>query len=427
METAITCPLHTPIKSKNIKLLKTRQSRNISRFGNSYIRPSQLRSVQQQEEELINPMNWFTNQQQQQQPWFTVVPVGVYRPEEVRVKLNPLCHLLVIKTVPSMQRTPLFRGVNKPIHQIITLPKTINFDKVRVQLNQRGELLVIAPFKSTQGRQSFGQMQQGQNTFVPPYFQEKNLQWTEVPITTYQLISRSVLNKPRQQQSSFYPYQGESDSTTTTTSTDSDASTTTTDTETESDTESESESESGSGSGSGSENEYEGGISGRIPMNQVLVQKYVSLLKKIFFPNIVTVKFVPLETTKSQQSQQMQFVIEVKFVDFRSEEIQVRLQKNMLIVEAKRTCLLQKPLSINAVKYARREFMIPKWLDVNHLVYRVLPNGVLCFKVPLLTKSLGSASYPQVGLPQICGHLCLCHTKPFQGQQNKWQVPKRHL
>jgi hypothetical protein len=424
MQAAINCPAYTPIKSKNIKLLKTRQSRNISRFGNSYIRPSQLRYVPYQNEELINPMTWFTNQHQQ--PWYTVIPVGVYRPEEVRVKLNPLCHLLVIKTVPSMQRTPLFR-------QIITLPKSINFDLLRVQLNQRGELLVIAPFKYTQGCPSF---EQGQTLFVPPYFQEEDLKWTEVPITIYQMISSSVLNKPRQQQTPFYPYGGESESSTTTTSSDTDSSTTTTDTETESDTDTE--------SGSESESEYQyqgqypGGYSGKLPMNQECVQKYFTLLKKIFYPNIVTVKFVPMETTKytkSQEYQPMQLLLDIKFVEFQSQNIQVHIRGNMLIVEVKKT----------TTKYFHREFMIPKWLDVNHLVYRVLPNGVLRIKVPLLMKYLGytsypqsyrqsypygySKTYPQVGLPQICSHTN-CHTlftKPFQGQQTKWQVPQRYL
>jgi virulence-associated protein VagC len=425
MKSAIAYPPHTTKRSQNIKLLKTFKNRNVSRFGNYYTRPSHF--LEEEEEEIYNPMNLFTNQQR---PWFTIVPLGVYRPEEVTVKLNPVCHLLVIKTVPSMQRTPLFRGVIKPVKQIITLPKTLQLKKLKVKLNQRGELLVIAPFKYTQGRQSFEQQEQIQNTFVPPYFQEEKLQWTTLPITTYQLSARNVFGKQDQQQSSFYPYQGESDtsSTTTSTSTDSDETTTSTDTETDTDTDTESESEN---------EEY---YSSNVQMYKVFAQKYVSLLKKIFSPNIVIAKIVPVETTKyatsQRQHQQMQLIFEIKFVHFRSEEIKVRLhdtKPSMLIVEGKKTCQLQEPVYINAVKYARREFMVPKWLDVNYLFYRVLPNGVLRIKVPFLTKNISSTMLShgtQVGLHQTMAHRCLCNTfvtKPMQGQQTQWKRPQRYL
>jgi hypothetical protein len=136
------------------------------------------------------------------------------------------------------------------------------------------------------------------------------------------------------------------------------------------------------------------------------VQKYVQLLQKIFYPNVVVAKIIRGDenTTKiTTTKQQLLVALDVKFVDFRAEDIKVRMQshetkRRVLIVEAKKVRQFREPQFGTTVKYLRREFELPQWLDVKKIVYRVLPTGVLRIKLPLLT---GNNTFQQQhGIPQ---------------------------
>jgi hypothetical protein len=124
------------------------------------------------------------------------------------------------------------------------------------------------------------------------------------------------------------------------------------------------------------------------------VQKYVQLLQKIFYPNVVVAKIIrgdentKTKITTSTTQPQLLVALDVKFVDFRAEDIKVRMQhetkRRVLIVEAKKVRQFREPQFGTTVKYVRREFELPQWLDVKNIVYRVLPTGVLRIKLPLL-------------------------------------------
>jgi len=139
------------------------------------------------------------------------------------------------------------------------------------------------------------------------------------------------------------------------------------------------------------------------------VQKYVQLLQKIFYPNVVVAKIIRGENTKSittTTTQQLQVVLDVKFVDFRAEDIKVRMhetKRRVLTVEAKKIRQFREPQFGTIVKFVRREFELPQWLDVKNIVYRVLPTAVLRIKLPL----------------QLTG------TNTFQQQQHGIVIPRR--
>jgi hypothetical protein len=127
---------------------------------------------------------------------------------------------------------------------------------------------------------------------------------------------------------------------------------------------------------------------------QFQVQKYVQLLQKIFYPNVVVAKIIrgdentKTKITTSTTQPQLLVALDVKFVDFRAEDIKVRMQhetkRRVLIVEAKKVRQFREPQFGTTLKYVRREFELPQWLDVKNIVYRVLPTGVLRIKLPLL-------------------------------------------
>jgi len=373
------CPLHNEQHQKFPVDRKTRRSRTLQRFGKEFLaRPKQIRESDEEEcQDLKNeeetPFNFFHFfSQMQQKPWFTVIPLGgMVRPEEVKVKLNPLCRLLVIKATPLMQRRNyLSRTSTKQINRIVTLPKNIRMEQLIVKLTPRGELVVMAPFKT----------QQGQETLTTPFFEQgrdllSTLKWITIPIVNYRETIRN--KKP------FFPFRGVSESESSSSE------------ESSTDEESVSESETSS-SESETDNEEmmwpmrqqrETGITG-IRNLQFQVQKYVQLLQKIFFPNVVMAKIVRGENTiTTTTTEQLQVVLDVKFVDFRAEEIKVRMhdiKRRILIVEAKKVRQFQEPQFGTTLKFVRREFELPEWLDVKNIVYRVLPTGVLRIKLPLL-------------------------------------------
>lgn len=378
-------------------------------------------------------------QQQQQQPWFTVVPLqGMVRPEEIMVKLNPQCHMLIIKVTPQMSkqmRRSQFRDTNTTtteIHRIITLPKTICMEKLQVKLNKRGELIVIAPFKhQMQGRQS--------SEMLPPFFggERDTQQWFTIPINK----SQGSFNKTRQP---FFPHQGEDELSQSSSSSESESeselssnsseeegmtSTYSTESKTESDTETE--------TGSESETEENNIMEQLEHINirtttKVQVQKFVQLLEKVFYPNIVMVKLI---RGTVQQKQQLQVAVNIKFVDFQTEEIKVRMHetRRVLVVEGKKIRKVQRYGA--ALKYVRREIQLPQLFNLNKIVYRVLPNGILRIKLPFVAGKIQGQSQTHQQqmkqfLPQFARKSCNCNyftrnVQPKQLRKNKKVVSQR--
>jgi hypothetical protein len=126
-----------------------------------------------------------------------------------------------------------------------------------------------------------------------------------------------------------------------------------------------------------------------LPISKIQVQKYLRLVQKIFYPNVVVAKIVPVESSTFSNQQQpttkLQLVLDIKFVDFHPEnEVNVRLHEtkpNVLIVEGKK--MRQDTVSsASAVKYVRREIPVPGWLKVEKMVFGVKNTEVLRIKLP---------------------------------------------
>jgi HSP20 family molecular chaperone IbpA len=331
--------------------------------------------MEQEQQSEFDIVNFLTNQLNTK-PWFTVIPLGVFRPEEVTVKLNPLCHVLIIKATPLTQRTTF----TKPIHRVINLPKTVRIEKMQVKLTQRGELVVIAPFKLSKTRQTQQtfDLEEEQDTFptISPFFcQETGLKNTKLPWTTIPVVDCST-------KKFFYPCQEELDM-------ESEDSDVTTDSDSDSETETD-EMESEMDCCEDIFQQRETGVSSTFKSQ---VQNYVRLLQKIFYPNIIEAKIVRDETTTTT----LQLLVDIKFVDFLAEEVNVCIhdvQPNVLIVEAKKVRQFEQfPHCGKVFKYVRREFDLPVWINLNKLMYRVLSNGVLRIKMPFLPTIGGTTRF----------------------------------
>jgi HSP20 family molecular chaperone IbpA len=78
----------------------------------------------------------------------------------------------------------------------------------------------------------------------------------------------------------------------------------------------------------------------------------------------------------------------VNTMGFRPEEIRVVAKDGVLIVEAttKRSTKSIKEITKLGlpVKYLHREFVLPQFVDEDHIAYRVLNNGILTIKLPIL-------------------------------------------
>jgi HSP20 family molecular chaperone IbpA len=101
-------------------------------------------------------------------------------------------------------------------------------------------------------------------------------------------------------------------------------------------------------------------------------------------------------------------MIKVNTVGFLPEEVVVRVDQTqrILTVEAakrqedqplgdrkevsrKQQQVLEQGIPL---KYFRREFVLPQWLDVTHIGYRVLQNGLLAIKLPIVKLSKANKS-----------------------------------
>jgi hypothetical protein len=389
-------------------------------FTNVLSHPTQDSQCHMSGEQMMSPVNLLNSLPHK--PWFTVLSLGegqsqgkMIRPEQVKVQLNPLSRMLLIKAYP--RTFSKYQQQQQKMQHILTLPKNIRMDKLQVRLTPRGELVVIAPFKFTQqqqgesGKQCFGVGDEcGVSNVMNTFFQQQGssnplMQWIPIPIH----ITRSITGRNVGSRSLYGPYQSGSD----TESTSSDTSSCTS----SSSSSSSEEDTTSCSSTSESESEWEshsqqmnlaqqftslwstGTATSSIPVNEEQVQKYLRFVKKVFYPNMVEGKLVPMENITSSTpttSKKWQLLLTIKFVEFNpeSDQLNVRLHEtknNVLVVEGKRklrkiSSSVTGSSSTSAVKYVRREIFVPEWLNVQKVMFRgVQENGVLRISLPIRT------------------------------------------
>lgn len=368
--------------------------------------------VSSEEEENISVQN---------QPWFTVIPLsGLVQPDQVKVKLNPRTRVLVIKAYPRMSRSGSIRGSSsQKIHHIVVVPKNIRMEQLKVKFIQStGNLVVVAPYKQQMNSQ-WQTQQQMQGTFEQTGFSQQGI---TIPIkcttgTRNVSTSRNTFRNKSLFQGSSSTSESES-----TTSGSSTSSTSTSESESECDTTNVQKKltsrkyrnlqqlQSGS----------------NVQTFKSEVQKFVRDLQKIFYPNIVMCKIVPLTTSQTQ----CQLVVDIKFVNWHPEnKVNVQLhtqQPNVIVIEGQKINL-ETLSGTKSVMYVRREICVPQWLNVQQMVYRLKEEGVLRIKLPCLmnrtststtsgrqsrSRTTSGTSYPDFR------NLTLgCHGNPISQQQ----------
>jgi hypothetical protein len=350
-------------------------------------------------EDLMSPVNLLSSLPQK--PWFTVLSLGqIIRPEQVKVQLNPLSRILLIKAYPrTFSKLP--QQQPQKIQHLLTLPKNIRLDKLQVQLTPRGELVLVAPFKFTQqgesGNKWFGAGEEDSlSSLMSTFYQQQQgsnplIQWIPIPIH----ITRSLTSYPSSRYS-YGPYQSGSETDTTSSGSSTEEDTTSCSSTSESESECESDLEEMNLPQHFSTLWTTTGTSSS-PINKEQVQKYLRFVKKIFYPNMVEGQIVPMESSTSSTpstGKKWQLVLTIKLVDFRPENDQVNVylhesKRNVLVVEGKRklrqvSSSTTSSTSSSAVHYVRREIFVPEWLNVQKMVFRgVQENGVLRIVLPI--------------------------------------------
>jgi HSP20 family molecular chaperone IbpA len=367
------------------KFPQTRLSRTLRRLNKLQLQESDTSS--ESEDEEVSSVNY--GSRMSQKPWYTVLTLGGnITPDQVKVKVDRQGRVLIVKTYP---RSSVHRGVsgNQPTRHIISLPKNIRLDKLQVKLTQGGHLVVMAPSKFVPQQGMSQPFDLENQILMTPFFQQgcgsrtgNPQQWMTVPLqesTGSRYLPTSSRNTFRGSKRYQSLYGGETE----TSSSSSEEDTTST-------SESESENEYGSSQG------YFKGSTTTPSKKIQVVKNYIRLLQKVFYPNKVVAKISPVDTTSStygQSKPQLQVVLDIEFVDFHPEsELQVRCQGNLLIVEGQKLRRQTSSLTgtTSAVKYARREIVVPQWLDVKQMTCRVKDNRVLRIKLPIRGTSSGS-------------------------------------
>jgi len=290
---------------------------------------------------------WRTKQQQQMQQmpreWFTVVDLEGFRPQDVTAKLNPKCRILVIKVkkdnIRQQQQMEQLeeRGqtFGKKLVRIIPLPENIHLEQLRVKVTTRGELVVKAPFIPR------GEMQQKQHL--------RNISSTWIPLKvtikgsnvfdTQHQHTKSCFRNKRCQQRGF--------------------------------------------------DQMEEIVGGEGQEWNKMKRKLVKgdLYQHHSTSNTTTLR---TEYIRDEVTGKPAMLVKFNVVGFRPEEVRVRVveSKRVLIVEAstKRSHMTVQRQQEEGliVKYLLREFILPEFVDVKHVAFRVLKTGVLAIKLPLL-------------------------------------------
>jgi len=224
--------------------------------------------------------------------------------------------------------------------RIIPLPENIHLEQLRVKVTGRNELVVKAPFIPREEMMQQKQYQRG----LP-------CTWIPLEVT----IKRSSIFGTQQQNKKCFPHKCY---------------------------------QHGQKTIFPMENESVHGWQGQTEWNK--------LKRKIaeggLFQHHSTSTTLRTEYIRDEETGKVAMLVKVNVIGFRPEEVRVRVveSKRVLIVEAtKRSSTLEMPMHHQqeqalTMKYLRREFILPQFLDVSHIAFRVLKTGVLAIKLPML-------------------------------------------
>jgi len=291
----------------------------------------------------ISQFLWRTKQQQMPREWFTVVDLEGFYPQDVTAKLNPQCRILVIKAkkdnirqqqqMEQLEERGQTFGKNK-LMRIIPLPENIRLEQLRVKVTTRGELVVKAPFLTRSEMQQKQHLRNISSTWIPL---KVTIKGSDVFGTQHQ-HTKSLFRTKRCQQRGLDDLMLEKE--------------------------------------------------------EILGGEEQEWNKR----NTTTTTTLRTEYIRDEVTGKPAMLVKINVVGFRPEEVRVRVveSKRVLIVEAinKRFSTIQQqqqekqPQQGLTMKYLLREFVLPEFVDVSHIAFRVLNTGVLAIKLPLLKKNL---------------------------------------
>jgi len=249
------------------------------------------------------------------------------RPQDVKAKVDTVNHVLLIKTKRALTQKKMQFGNESQLVRVVPLPRNIVLEKLTVKFTPTGELIVKAPY-IFRGQQMFPnkyqqKYQQGLKNLVPIHVSTKgnNIFGTQSKKQFYNFITIPVLPLKR----NFQPQE---------------------------------------------QQEYFQGKHNVHQTTDVL-------------PPLTT----PVQYIRDEVTGKPALFITVNVLGFRPEDIRVKLEKHVLIVEAR--CEKQLPFQTKqqlkglGMKYLRREYVLPKTLNIKKIAVRNLGNGILRIKLPI--------------------------------------------
>jgi HSP20 family molecular chaperone IbpA len=299
--------------------------------------------------------------------WYTIVNLeGSIRPSQVTAKLNPKCHILVIKAKQTVKNAlpkrkevlkhsgdvvePQSAGADTPsgkIVRVIPLPQNIYLRQLKVQITPNGQqIMVKAPFVLS-GEESQEEQQRSRysSTWVPIRITVKDISVDALNYPQHSLPSRTANEWEREAQ---FPKEY-------------------------------------------TQKEQHG-------MYYIPGKQWQTISSSI---NAQQQRETPRTSSSSKRTRpeyirdpvtgKLAMLMKVNILGFLPEEIVVRVDqtRGILIVEAnqkeeqpqQQQQVLEQGLPI---KCLRREFVLPQWLDINHIGYRVLQDGLVIIKLPII-------------------------------------------
>jgi HSP20 family molecular chaperone IbpA len=328
-------------------------------------RKSMSRHFQKHQQRLL--------QQSPPRKWYTMVNLeGLIHPTQVTAKLNSKCHILVIKAKQTLNNVPSKReevleqsedvlpqsaGIEESsgkIVRVIPLPQSIYLHQIKVQITPNGQQIIVkAPFvlpgEESQVEEEEEQQTRYSSTWVPIPVTIKD---TSVDALNYpqHLLPRRTAPFPseytQKEQRGMYYIPGKQWQT----------------------------------------------ISLNKEQQQQQQQWELSCASN-------SSKLVRPEYIRDPVTGKLAMLVKVNIVGFLPEEVVVRVDqaRGVLIVEANKKQeqplvdrretnqhqqqILEQGLPMKCI---RREFVLPKWLDITHIGYRVLQDGLLTIKLPII-------------------------------------------
>jgi HSP20 family molecular chaperone IbpA len=365
------------------------------------------------------PKTMWRRQQQLETPrvWFTIVDLEGFSLHDVTVKLNPKCRVLVIKATntKTLQQEEQMFVEEEDVEQqqtfggkcvrVIPLPENVHLEQLRVQMTTRGQLVVKAPF-----------LMPGESLWQQKQLHRFTPTWVPIRVTLKNSTIKGLFNKthyqcdintvcptgyPLMEEENMFPCQEQQ------------------------------------------WNKMNKNITGRglfqtsTGISQNLFpcqgQQWNKVNKNItgrglFQTSTGISQFLRPQYIRDEVTGKLAMIINVNTVGFRPEEICVCVKEGILIVEAtKRSAtathiISQIPKLGLPVKYLHREFILPQFLDVTHIAYRVLSNGIVTIKLPMLKNkgNINNIFNMQQKTQPICGE---CNVEKPCRDVMSWEKP----